>query len=164
MVAVNTSHGRPRVELRRPSDGGTPALPATEDAAPERDATSGRWVKGNRAARRRTLKRLASGISTLNPTAVAPWLQPSVREGVSYAMELAARFPDPALARLVGAAADAHAVYRGLLAQGAAGDAQALTDARAWLREARATLRELCALAGITKPAEDEPDPWEVRR
>lgn len=158
VVAVETSHGRPRVALRRPTDGGTPALPPPAEAAPERDTTTGRFVAGNRAGRRRTIKRLARGISTLNPTAVAPWLQPSVREAIAHAVDLAERFPDPALTRLVGATADAHAVFRGLLVLGAQGDAKALAEAKAWLREYRASVRELAALAGVVASTKDDDD------
>jgi hypothetical protein len=148
-IEVNWSHDRPRVELRRPSDGGTPPMPASAETAPIKDATTGRFVKGNQAHRRRSLKSKATGISTLNPATCASWLTPFVRDGVAYAMQLVGRFPDPALARLVGATCDAHVMYRALLGLAAQGDKQALGESRAWLREHRACLRELAALAGL---------------
>lgn len=152
-IEVNWSHGRPRCELRRPSDGGTPALPETVETAPVRDIKTGRWIKGNGAARHRSLKTRADGIATLNPSACEPWLRGSVEDGAAYAMELLTRFPDPALARLVGNTADAHTMYRALLSLAAKGDGsgKCLTEARGWLNEHRACLRELASLAGFAK-------------
>ncbi len=158
IVSVDWSHGRPRTELRRPSDGGTPALPPADETAPVRDETTGRWVKGNGAARRRSLKAKSKGIATLNPAHCASWLAPSVKDGVDYAMTLMARFPDPALARLVGATCDAHVMAQALLRLAARGDDKALPEARAWLREHRSCLRELAALAGLVAEA-DTSDP-----
>lgn len=157
-LEINYSHGRPRVELRRPSDGGTPALPEAVDAAPTHDATTGRFLPGNRAHRLRALKSKQAGIATLDPARCASWLAPSVKDGAGYAMTLMSRFPDPALARLVGATADAHVMARALLQLAATGDKDALSEARAWLREHRACLRELAALAGlVTREAPGDP-------
>ena len=152
-VEVNWSHERPRVELRRPSDGGTPPLPASVDAAPMNDPTTGRFLPGNGAARRRSLKAKQQGIATLDPARCASWLSPYVTDGAAYGMTLLARFPDPALARLVGATCDAHTMARALMALAASGDAKALGESRSWLREHRACLRELAALAGLVGAA-----------
>lgn len=152
LVEINMSHGRPRVELRRPSDGGPPALPAA-NAAPTNDAKTGRFLPGNRAHRLRSLKTKATGIAGLDPARCASWLSPYVRDGRDYAMTLVGRFPDPALARLVGSTCDAHVMYRALLGLAATGDKDALSESRSWLREHRACLRELAALAGLVSEA-----------
>lgn len=161
-VEVNLSHGRPRVELRRPSDGGTPPLPEPEATAPTNDAKTGRFLPGNRAHRRRLLKTKQAGIATLDPARCASWLAPSVKDGASYAMTLMSRFPDPALARLVGATADAHVMARALLQLAATGDKDSLSEARSWLREHRACLRELAALAGLVAGEKDPVDPLDA--
>lgn len=161
-VEVNESHKRLRVELRRPSDGGVPPMPPAAAVEPFQDPKTGRIVDGKRAAlasarRRRllALEREAGAIATLNPDRCESWLSPHVRDGAAYVRELAERFPDPALARLVGETADAHAMTRGLLALAAQGAPKALGEARAWMREHRACLRELCALAGLVGKKEN---------
>ena len=99
----------------------------------------------------------ARGITTLNPASVPAWLRPHVEDGAEYGSDLLARFPDPCLARLVGDVADAHCVYRGLLALGAAGDVEALREARAWLREHRSALATLSGLAAENgAPVDDD--------
>ncbi len=155
-VEVNWSHGRPRVELSRPSDGGVPPIPASVESAPVNDPTTGRFVRGNRMWRRRTLKSKQAGISTLDPARCASWLSPYVKDGAAYAMTLLQRFQDPALARLVGATADASVMYRAHLGLAAAGDKDALSEARSWGREHRSCLRELAALAGLVSAAADD--------
>jgi hypothetical protein len=165
LISVSLSHGRPRTEVRRPSDGGTPPLPV--ESAPTNDTKTGRVLPGNRLwkkreAKRADLVRRRKGISTLNPETCEPWLRPFVLEAVRYGLDLQARFDEPALARLIGDTADAHAIYKGLIALGSKGDTKALTEARGWLREHRACLRELAALAGlVTEKSNDEADaPW----
>lgn len=155
------SHGRPRVTQRRPSDGGPPALPEAADPEPMKDATTGRFLPGNRAYRRRQVKERARGIATLDPKRCASWLRPFVEGGASYGCDLLQRFPDPALARLVGDTADARTVYRALLHLAAQGDTEALKEARAWLREHRSCLSTLSALSGDGRAADgDEAAPW----
>lgn len=152
IVDIQFSHGRPRTELRRPTDGGTPALPPPENtvlAAPIQDGKTGRFVKGNQAARRRRLKEKAEGVHTLNPERCESWLKPFVELGVKHGVDLLNRFSDPILAPLAGATADALIVYKGLIALGAGGDAMALREARAWLKEYKGCVRELCALAAL---------------
>ena len=150
-----------RVELRRPSDGGTPPMPASEDTAPINAPGTGLFVKGNRAYRRRALKSKATGIATLDPARCASWLSPYVLDGRHYGMTLLQRFPDPALARLVGATCDAHVMYRALLGLAATGDKDALSESRAWLREHRACLRELSALAPMVR---EQSNPIDIAR
>ena len=148
-IEVNWSHDRPRVELRRQSDGGVPPMPASDESTPMHAPGTTRFAKGNQAYRRRMVKAKAEGIATLDPARCASWLSPFVRDGRDYAMQLVGRYPDAALARLVGATADAHCMYRALLGLAATGDKDALSESRAWLREHRACLRELAALAPL---------------
>jgi hypothetical protein len=128
---------------------------------PIQDASTGRFVKGNRAYRRRQVKERSKGIATLDPKRCASWLSPFVVGGAEYGCDLLRRFPDPALARLVGDTADARTVYRALLHLAAQGDTEALKEARAWLREHRACLATLSALSGTGANADDASDaPW----
>lgn len=146
------SHGKVRPKTPRVlgHDAGVAPLPA-EDAdlsAPIKDAKTGRFLPGNRAHRRRRLKAKAKGITTLNPATCESWLAPHVTEGAAYGLELLARVEhDPVLARLAGDVADAHTVYRALLALAAKGDMDAFKEARAWLREHRSALATLAGLA-----------------
>lgn len=151
-VTVEWSHGRPRVTSRRPSDGGPPSLPASELSGPVRDPETGRWAKGNRAWRRRVVKAHAAQLAALDPRTCAAWLRPHVEDGAEYACELAMRFSDPALARLVLDTAAARVAYNALLGLAGQGDGEALKEARAWLREHRACLTTLTALAASTVP------------
>lgn len=146
-MTLEWSHGRRR-PVARDAHGDVPSLPPAEESAPERDPSNGRFLPANRAARRRTLKRVVKGLHTLNPTAVATWLRPYAELSATYALELAGTMPEhPALLALAGDAADARAVARGLLALAAQGDADALAEARAWLREHRAIVATLAALS-----------------
>lgn len=146
------SHGKRRPKSPRllGNDTGVAPLPSSDDAEPIKDAQTGRFLPGNTAYRRRVLKGKANGITTLAPSACAAWLRPHVADGAAYGMDLLRRFPDPTLARLVGHVADAHAVYRGLLALAAMGDTDALREARAWAVEHRTALATLSGLAGET--------------
>jgi hypothetical protein len=161
---LEMSHNRVRSTLRL--DEGSP-LP-TEDAAPIQDAATGRFLKGNRAYRRRQLKARAEGISTLNPARVPTWLRPFVEMGSAYTVALLGMLKDrPALFALAGDVADSHVMYRALLQLALDADlkdrASMLTEARGWLREHRTGLATLSALAGdIELP---KPDPHaELRR
>lgn len=150
---VALSHERLRVEM-----GATPSLPDADESGPVRDPKTGRFVKGNRAWRRRQAKRTA--LAVLSPRTAPVWLRPHVDDGSRYHLQLQARFPDPALSRLVADAAAAHVVSTALLSLGASGDAKALSEARSWLREHRATIRELSALASLATHASAPTDPW----
>jgi hypothetical protein len=78
-------------------------------------------------------------------------------------MELLRRFPDPALAKLIGDTADARTVYRALLhlaAQKDGVDTDLLREARAFLREHRACLSTLSALSGSGIAPDDDDAPW----
>lgn len=158
MSGLEWSHGkrRPKTARLAGNDEGVKQLPASDDAEPIKDKKTGRFVVGNRAYRRRVLKSKAQGITTLNPSSCAAWLRPHVEGGRSYGMELLARFPDPATARLVGDIADAHTVYRGLLAQAAQGDTEALREARAWMTAHRTALATLAGLAGESTSQDDD--------
>lgn len=152
MSAFETSHGKRRLKTPRVlgHDAGVKGLPPSEsgESAPMNDPKTGRFVAGNRAHRRRMLKRKAEGIATLDPAHCEPWLRPHVEAGKSYAAKLLTRVQhDPALLELAGAVADAHTVYRALLNLAAHGDMKALEEARAWLREHRAALATLSGLA-----------------
>ncbi len=116
---------------------------------PIQDKATGRFVAGNQAARRKRLKAKAEGVHTLNPERCEAWLRPFVELGVKHGLDLVNRFSDPILLPLAGATADALIVYKGLIALGAAGDAMALREARAWLKEYKGCVRELCALAAL---------------
>jgi hypothetical protein len=157
-VTLEWSHGKRRPTTPRPNghDGGAPALPpAPEESAPERDATTGRFLPGNRGYRRRMVKAKAKGITTLDPSRVDAWLAPFVKDGAAYGVELMRRVQgDPALLRLAGDVADAHTVYRALLALAAKGDTEALRESRAWLREHRSALATLSSLADESKDVE----------
>lgn len=143
-------------------------IPAPPNVEGERDG-AGRFVKGNAAGKLRAAKAMARtrGVMTLNPTKCAAWLAPHVRDGQGYGVDLIKRVPDPVLARLAGDVADARAVYRALLGVAASEDTdaseriEALREARAWLREHRASLATLSALAGV-KPAGGDADPFYV--
>jgi hypothetical protein len=140
-------------------------LPPAEASAPFQDATTGRFLPGNRAARRRQVKERSKGIATLNPKTVPSWMTPHVAQGVTLLGELVARFPDDAALRpLIGAAVDAWVVYRALLCLGAAGDGEALKESRAWLREHRAAMATLSGMAGELgeSAAAQERKPWFV--
>lgn len=147
-VDLEQSHGRTRVVLRE-----VPALPA-EDAAPTKDATTGRFLPGNRMHRRRQLKARAEGIATLNPARAPSWLKPHIDRGASYVVALLGMLEGkPALHPLAGDVADAHVVYRATLAlaldaEDAKTRASLMSEARAWLREHRTALATLSALAG----------------
>lgn len=143
------SKGRARITLPRASDGGPPPLPEAADAAPLNDPVTGRFTNPTLAARRRWLKKQTKGVTTLDPKRCASWLSPHVVDGAAHGLDLLQRFPDPALSRLVGNAADAHAVYRALLhLASSAGDTEALKESRQWLKEYRACLSTLSALSG----------------
>jgi hypothetical protein len=151
-VDIQMSHGRLRTELRRPTDGGTPPLPPPENtvlAVPIQDAKTGKFIKGNQAARRRRLKEKADNLQTLNPAKCESWLQPYATASVKHGLDLIDRFSDPILAPLAGATADALSFFRGFAALAAAGDIVAVGHARAWLKEYRGCVRELCALAAL---------------
>lgn len=153
-VAVALSKGRLRTELGNPLP-----MPAAAEAVPFTDPKTGRITDGKAAAKRsaekrkllREIREASEPIATMNPETCPVWLREHVREGAPYAMTLRERFPDPALARLVGTTVDAYVLYRAHAALGAKGDAKAMTEARAWHREHRASLRELAALAGLVK-------------
>jgi hypothetical protein len=162
-IDLETSHGRTRATLRL-DQGATPPSPA--DTAPTNDAKTGRFVKGNRAYRRRQLVQRAKGIATLNPSKVPTWLRPYVEQGAAYVTALLGMLGDrPALHALAGDCADAHAVYRATLAMAVDAEdpkvrASLMSEARGWLREHRTALATLSALAGGMRLP--EPDPHEA--
>lgn len=161
--AFEWSHGKRRVKAPRVlgHDDGVKPLPApeSEDAAPMKDPKTGRFVPGNRAHRRRTLKRKQDGIATLNPARCQSWLRPHVMAGTTYALKLLSRVKhDEALLELAADVADAHTMYRALMSLAAQGDADALREARQWLREHRTALATLSGLAGESTGQVDDDD------
>lgn len=114
---------------------------------------NGQFGPNNKAAARRALKRVAKGVTTLNPDACAPWLARHVDLAARHGLDLATRVDDATLNALCGAAADALAIYRGLVTLG---DPKSLTEARGWLREYRTCLVTLAHLAATRK--DERPD------
>ena len=158
-IDLELSHGRTRAALRL-DQGATSPLAA--DTEPTNDAKTGRFVKGNRAYRRRQLHARVEGISTLNPAKVPTWLRPYVEAGRPYTVALLGMLDGkPALHALAGDCADAHCVYRATLGlalaeENAKDRAALMSEARGWLREHRTALATLAALAGgMQLPAPD---------
>ena len=160
--ALEWSHGKPRSTVRVDE---VPALP-TAPAEPFQDATTGRFLKGNRAARRRQLKVRAEGIATLDPSRAPSWMIPHIAHGKPYIGALLTTLEGrPALHPLAGDCADAHVMYRALLALALATDdakerASLLSEARGWLREHRTTLATIASLAGDIQPPTPDATPW----
>jgi hypothetical protein len=133
----------------------TPPSPASHKAQTAAMKTSGRdFAPGNQAWRIGQLKRRAEGLATLNPAKVPTWMRPHVEHGAPYIAALLGMLEDkPALHPLAGDCADAHCMYRGLMALALAAEdaktrAALMSEARGWLREHRTALATLCSLAG----------------
>ena len=112
---------------------------------PKRDG-KGRFAQGNTASKLRVLKGSAKNLIGLVPSEVVPWLRPFVVIANQDASKLVSQHgieDDIALMRLADATASAYAVFRGLLALGAKGDKEALSEAKAWLREHRQSVLTL---------------------
>lgn len=146
-MPISRSQGEERPQNWRVDE--LPSPVPTGDTAAERDATTGRFLPRNQAARRRTLKRVAHQLAGLDPAACAPWLRPFVTLAGDHAAALLGELPiqTAATRALAVDTATACAVYRGLLALGAAGDREALAESRAWLREHRQSVIALTGLA-----------------
>jgi hypothetical protein len=135
----------------------------SEEAAPMKDAETGRFLKGNRAHRRRQLKIRSQGIATMNSAKVPSWMRPHVEQGASYITALLGMLDGkPALCPLAGDCADAHVLYRAYLALAlAADDAKTrdglMAESRSWLKEHRAALATLASLAGGMKLPTPDP-------
>ena len=159
-VGLETSHKRTRVVLRL-DEGATP--PETVESVPSHDAVTGRFLKGNRAARRRQLARRAEGIATMNPSTAPTWLRPYIEQGAAYVVALLGMLGDRvALQPLAGDVADAHALYRATLGLATAATdpkerAALMSESRSWLREHRTGLATLSALAGGMRLPEADP-------
>jgi hypothetical protein len=136
-MPIEKSQGKPRPANYRVDE--LPTRPESAIAAPDRDATTGRFVKGNRASRRRKVKALAGKLVGLDPTKVAPWLRPHVAQGNEQAARLLEQLParNEAIDSLVVALANATTMHWALIGLGAAGDAKAREEAMRWLREMR---------------------------
>lgn len=160
---LETSHGVERPTVRSDE---VPPLPRTDETDPDRDPRTGRFRPSNGAARARRLKAVARErqMLGLDPSKVAPWMAPLVAHAQEYAAQLSSMVPQtPALGALAADAAVAEAVFRGLLSIGAAGDFDALKEARGWLREHRQALVTLAALAGdVGKRSTDLPLGYEL--
>lgn len=147
-MPIRNSHDKARPENWRIDK--LPPPVETEDAGPDRDPNTGRFTRQNQAAKRRKIVQQARALAGLDPSKVAPWLRPSVELAVSHATDLIASLPvqTVALNQLAIDAATSTSVYRGLLALGAAGDREALSEARQWLKESRQTI---IALTGLSR-------------
>jgi hypothetical protein len=124
--------------------------------ATDHEARTGRFAKGNRAAKRRTMKASAPIIVGLDPDNCEPWLRPFAKLAGEHAAALVGemRIESNTLSGLAIDTAAAMAIYRGLLSLGAQGDRKALAEARAWLRETRQNIITLTSLVGDeAKPA-----------
>jgi len=151
-VALEWSHDRVRTITRTDQ---VPALPSAEPVPIPR-TSSGRFDKENQAWRLRQVKEHAEGIATLNPDKAPSWLRPFIEQGAGYVTALLGILDGkPALAPLAGDCADAHVMYRAVLALAlnAEGKARAalLAEARGWLKEHRTAIATLSKLAGDIK-------------
>jgi hypothetical protein len=164
-VTLEQSHGKPRLTVRVDE---VPPLPSS-DAPPIHASGSKRFAKGNQAWRLRSLRRRADGLSTLNPARCPAWMRPHVEAGAPYTVALLAMLEGkPALHPLAGDVADAHCMYRALMAlaleaESAKDRGALLAEARGWLREHRTALATLSALAGDMKlplPPDGTGTPW----
>jgi hypothetical protein len=147
-MPIQRSHGEARPQNYRADE--MPPKPATEPTGADKDPHTGRFVKANRAARRRKLKALAKHLPGLDPDKCAAWLAPSARLAGEHAGRLIGELPaqTAALNALAADTAIALAVHRGLLSLGAQGDMEALAEARAWFREHR---QSVLALTGLSR-------------
>lgn len=145
-MPISRTQGKRRSENYRIDE--LPHAPETALSVPDQHPVTKRFVTGNRAARRRTLKRLAKNLAGLDPDKCQAWLRPFVIIAGQHSVDLIADLPvqSTALNALAIDTATACAVYRGLLALGAQGDMDALGEARQWLREHR---QSLIALTGL---------------
>lgn len=147
---------------------GVEGMAQSVESAPINNPRTGRFAPGNAAWRRREMKRLAheqgrAALLGLDPAKCEDWLRPFAVEAVKHAAELAVELPvqTESLLGLADDAAAARAVYRGLLALGAAGDRDALREARAWMKEARQNTIALRALAKDSAAAQP-PKPYDL--
>jgi hypothetical protein len=136
-MPLRQSHSHLRPETSRVRD--MPSTPDTAVTAPDRDSKTGRFVPGNRAARRRALKRMGRDLAWLNPDNCELWVRPYIAAARQHAGDLLAdlRVEGALASPLAEECASARLAYRALLALGLAGDHKALEQARAWLRESR---------------------------
>lgn len=163
-MSVERSQGKRRARIPRPGESALTA--ATVLAGPIRNTTTGRFVAGNTAAKLRALKR-AHKLVTMNPAKCAPWVRPYIelaRREVSELVEELGAEGSPSLMAFAEDAATACALHRAYLAIAVANDvdaetkAHALSEARQWQKERRASLLSLRdeARAGAPKrPAKD---------
>ena len=139
-MPISRSHEAKRAENFRPDGLGQPP-PKTGVAAPFKDASTGRFVKGNKAAKRKRLKKVAGRLGALDPATAAPWLRPWILEAREHAAKLLADLPfqTEELSAVAVELAEARAMRAALmrLASDGEGDDEARVEARHWLREAR---------------------------
>lgn len=161
-MTVEKSHGKRRPRTPRPGEHAMTA--ATVSAGPFKDASTGRFLPGNQAARLGALKRVRS-LVTLNPAACAPWVRPFVVRAHTEVLELVAEMGAEGSASLSGFAedaADAHAMYRALMAIALAEGtdpkvaSEARSEARAWMKEHRQSVLSLRAEARAGVPGRDD--------
>ena len=154
-IGLERSHGLLRTRVPNLGLVSPPKLSAP--TATDHEKVTGRFAKGNAAAKRRTVKAAAPIIVGLDPEQCEPWLAPFARLAGEHAANLVGELgiDSNILSGLAIDTAAAMAIYRGLLSLGAKGDTKALSEARAWLREARQNVITLASLAkGQTVPDE----------
>ena len=157
-MTVETSHAKRRPRTPRPGEHAD-AVNAVL-AAPFKDASTGRFLPGNKAGRLRTLKTVRS-LVTLNPAECAVWVRPHVAHAHTEALELVTETGAEGSTSLSGFAedaADAHAMYRALMSLALAEGTDektasaARSEARAWMKEHRQSLLSLRAEARAGVP------------
>ncbi len=161
-MTVEKSHGKRRPRAPRPGEHAE--IRNAVLAAPLRDPVTGHFLRGNKAGRLRTLKSLGT-LATLDPAACAAWVRPYVelvQVEASALVEETGAEESESLKGFAVAAADAHAMYRALMAIALAPDTpadkatEARSEARAWLKEHRQSLLSLRAEARAGVPERPE--------
>ena len=126
-MSVESSHGKRRPRAPRPGEHAE--IRNAVLAAPLRDPATGHFLPGNKAGRLRTLKSLGT-LATLDPTQCAAWVRPYVelvQMEASALVEESGAEDSESLKGFAVAAADAHAMYRALMAIALAPETAALT-------------------------------------
>lgn len=153
-MPIETSQGKRRVTNHR-----LPRFPKSAISAPDHDPKTGRFVKGNRAGRRKrrdALIKAGKTLSWFDAEQVEVWLRPLIEDARNHASQLISELHEQTalLAPMCEELASARLIYRGLLSMGIAGDKVALREARSWLRECRSLG---LAVEGLNRTATTDP-------